>query len=830
MAENPVQTILNVDRFVRSREITAGGGNKDFFEGHDAAFCSHRNELSKQVSAMRNQLAHDQFGGIAFAKVSLQRSALAKSHRPVQAVFPPTRTPVVGSAGVGSLIVEVTPEALTEVEAVVNRAESSPRIVENSKTGQPEARPTRARSEVGAISQLDIWSPSDRRTFSAQEAIDWLSDPQTGGGYIVETFWLPKGRAELELLPLRRRTLFRSFEQGLRSLGSGVRVEPLDDAASTLPALFIRLEEGGASAYVQLMPTRTRTASKQQVVLDLKLERHHELLQFLDRHPLVRAVRLPPKVVRSSTRVAAIGERFHVPERDQGSVPRIGIIDGGVSDVLSPWVVERYGLLAEEDRDETHGTFISGLLVGGASSNGHCDMEPDGCDIVDIDLFPVPASFGNYYPKGVSDFFDEIEAATVKCRTAYDVRIFNLSLNLSSPAAKDSYDYFASRLDILADRHDVLFVISAGNMSPTEARSEWSNDSEGNLALLASSKDDNILTPAESVRNVSVGALNPPQHSGCIAFSPAAYTRRGPGLRSGVKPDFAHIGGALCCDPTLGHGLISVLPSGEAESSCGTSYAAPLIAKILAQLDCMIEGDVRRETLLALVAHSAAIPEPLNNGSVRAVARDLVGFGKPTSASEILVNDDHEITLVFESRLLPNTELVFPFSWPTSLVDHNGSCRGKARMTIVSSPPLDLRHGAEYVRVNLDAALQQETRNGYRSKLSPTFLPEKVVDASEKDLIEHALKWGAVKTYQGRFPRGVGQSSNWRVRVDYLVRSLESMPSQGVPFSLVLTISDEAKIAPVFSEMRQAIQAIGTVTSDIRTAVRMMLRSGQYSS
>jgi hypothetical protein len=805
MPENPVQTILNADRFVRSRDIAAGGGNKDFFEGHDAAFCSHRDELSRQINAMRNQLVHDQFGGIAFAKVNLQRSALAKSHRPLQAVFPPTRTPVVGSAGVGSIIIEVTPEALTEVEAVVNRAESSPRVVENSKTGQTETRPSRARSEVGAISQLEMWSPSDRRTFSAREAIGWLSDLETGGGYIVETFWLPKGRADLESMPIRRRNLFRSFEQGLRSMGSGVRVEPLDDATCSLPALFIRLEESEGAAYVQLMPARMRNGSRQQAVLDLQLERHHELLQFLDRHPLVRAVRLPPKVVRSSTRIAAIGEPFHVPKRVQGSAPRIGVIDGGVSDVLSPWVVERYGLLAGEDRDESHGTFIGGLLVGGATSNGHCAMEPDGCDIVDIDLFPVSASFGNYYPKGVSDFFDEIEAATVKCRTAYGVRIFNLSLNLTSPATTENYDYFASRLDTLADRYDVVFVISAGNMSPNAVRSEWSNDPEGNLALLATSKDDNILTPAESVRNVSVGALNPPGHSGCIAFSPAAYTRRGPGLRSGVKPDFAHIGGALCCDPTLGHGLISLLPSGEAESSCGTSYAAPLIAKILAQLDYMIEGEVCRETLLALVAHSARIPEPLNSPSIRPVARDLVGFGKPASASEILVNDDHEITLVFESRLLPNTELVFPFSWPTSLVDHKGACRGQVRMTLVSTPPLDLRYGAEYVRINLDAALQQETSKGYRSKLAPAFLPEQVTDASEKDLIDNALKWGAVKTYEGRFPRGVGQSSNWRLRVDYLARSLETMPSEGVPFSLVLSIADPVKMTPIFSEVRQSI-------------------------
>jgi hypothetical protein len=514
-----------------------------------------------------------------------------------------------------------------------------------------------------------------------------------------------------------------------------------------------------------------------------------------------------------------------MPERVAGPVPRVGVIDGGVSDFLSPWIVERYGFLADQDRNEAHGTFIGGLLVGGASTNGHCELEPDGCEIVDIDLNPIEASFANYYPKGVPDFFDELEAATVQCRTAYGVRIFNMSLNLISPANKSTYDYFAARLDALADRHDVIFVISAGNLSSINARNEWTADPIKNLASLAASQDDGILTPAESVRHISVAALNPPHHGGCVAFAPTAYTRRGPGLRSGVKPDFAHIGGALCHDPTVGHGLFSILPSGEAESGCGTSYAAPLVAKTLAQLDTMIEGDVRRETLLALVAHSASIPKPLHDPAVRVVARDIVGFGMPACASDILINDDHEITLVFESRLLPNTELVFPFTWPKSLVGSQGACRGQVRMTLVATPPLDSRHGAEYVRVNLDAGLQQETPKGYRGKLTPAFLPEGVIDKSEQDLIDHALKWGPVKTYFGSFPRGVGRSSNWRVRVEYLVRALETMPLEGVPFTLVLSIADPAKKVPVFTEMRQAMQAVGTVSADIRTAARVRLRT-----
>jgi hypothetical protein len=60
----------------------------------------------------------------------------------------------------------------------------------------------------------------------------------------------------------------------------------------------------------------------------------------------------------------------------------------------------------------------------------------------------------------------------------------------------------------------------------------------------------------------------------------------------------------------------------------------------------------------------------------------LVGFGKPLSASEIIEGEDHQITLVFASRLRKDQQIVFNFTWPPSLVGPNGSCRGAARLTL----------------------------------------------------------------------------------------------------------------------------------------------------
>jgi hypothetical protein len=80
-------------------------------------------------------------------------------------------------------------------------------------------------------------------------------------------------------------------------------------------------------------------------------------------------------------------------------------------------------------------------------------------------------------------------------------------------------------------------------------------------------------------------------------------------------------------------------------------YASPLVAKTAAILDHAIEGEISRETQIALLIHNAVMPKVLGEAALEPVARQLVGFGIPAGASQILETDDHSITLVFASRL-----------------------------------------------------------------------------------------------------------------------------------------------------------------------------------
>src|SRR3546814_19083717 len=46
--------------------------------------------------------------------------------------------------------------------------------------GKDTPNPSVRKSETGAIDRVELYGPADRRTFSADDAIAWLSNPVTG--------------------------------------------------------------------------------------------------------------------------------------------------------------------------------------------------------------------------------------------------------------------------------------------------------------------------------------------------------------------------------------------------------------------------------------------------------------------------------------------------------------------------------------------------------------------------------------------------------------------------------------------------------------------------
>jgi hypothetical protein len=199
-----------------------------------------------------------------------------------------------------------------------------------------------------------------------------------------------------------------------------------------------------------------------------------------------------------------------------------------------------------------------------------------------------------------------------------------------------------------------------------------------------------------------------------------------------------------------------------------------------------------------------------------------------------MLNDEpHSVTLVFSDRLLAKQRLEFPFVWPRSLVGSGGACRGRADLTLTYTPPIDPDHREEAIRIQLEAYLHQEKlvddttgEMTWESRLNhdAADVPQGM-SKTENYLIKTGLKWSPIKRYHVVMPQGRGNTSNWKLSLESLVRAGVGFPSDGVSFTLLLTISDPKAAAPVREEMRLDLQNRGLVLADITVAHRIRPRA-----
>src|SRR5580704_16293843 len=117
----PIQVFLDTKRFI---EIPAPQpfvpGTKDFFQGNNRGFVEHKTKLKSSVQGVANSLRRGKQAG-GFIKVRQREEALAKSHRPMGALFKATNHfALVGAEKVGELLFQVTPHALDRLANIID--------------------------------------------------------------------------------------------------------------------------------------------------------------------------------------------------------------------------------------------------------------------------------------------------------------------------------------------------------------------------------------------------------------------------------------------------------------------------------------------------------------------------------------------------------------------------------------------------------------------------------------------------------------------------------------------------------------------------------------
>jgi hypothetical protein len=97
---------------------------------------------------------------------------------------------------------------------------------------------------------------------------------------------------------------------------------------------------------------------------------------------------------------------------------------------------------------------------------------------------------------------------------------------------------------------------------------------------------------------------------------------------------------------------------------------------------------------------------------------------------------------------------------------------------------------------------------------------------TEQYPLKTGLKWSPIKKYGANMPKGRGTSSNWKLALTSQLRAGATFLTEGVPFSMIMTISDPRGLAAIHDAMRNALQAQGHAIADILVAHRIRQRGG----
>lgn len=404
-----------------------------------------------------------------------------------------------------------------------------------------------------------------------------------------------------------------------------------------------------------------------------------------------------------------------------------------------------------------------------------------------------------------SELLVSLEASLKEHANKY--KVWNLSLGTDAVCSLDEFSALAEELDNLQEKYQVSFVISAGNYV-TPPLLDFPRTKEQLSA-------GRITTPADSVLGITVGAVSHVDYknNGPKEHYPSAFSRHGAGPNYIIKPDLVHYGGSCSTDFAHIAGIRSVNGTGSAEN-IGTSFAAPLVSRTLAQIYHHITPTPSAVMARALLTHHAR--DPRTKERVPDGDENFFGFGLPAPVPYCLECTPHTSTLVFDDVLRPGYFLEWKdFPYPPSL-RRDGKYFGEIWMTVAFSPTRGARWGTEYCETHIDAHFGVYRRQKSRETGAVTTKFVGLVPPEHKNpgvlyesyQVEKLRKWAPVRTYYGNLDEKGERGDQWRLKLQLLTRHgiEDEQAFKPQPFSLIITISDPEKKVRVYDEMAQIVR------------------------
>lgn len=753
------------------RKVKAGGSPPIPFRKVDAGY---RNSLSHQVSAIAEALIPEmkRTPGVP-VRVKLLTKAAAKSHRPEQ-LFSYDTCPIIGAGNLGELFVKATAEGLAKLKYKIEKNQSE-----------------RVMKELSCVETIEVVTPVHRRR--GIEPNDLLRrSPRRKTGFItrVRLFNFGSDKDQIRLVA--------SFEEICRL--RKIRIS----SAGYKPTSFVYAAECHSVADIEAL----------SAVVGIRSVESMPLIRTI--HPEMYNPKPLPKLLRRSD--------------VSGDIPVVVVVDTGISPQipeLESWVIGRVSHVAPEYHNTDHGSFVAGLICWGSDLNPTIDgIDSNPCGVFDLQIIPNnDPSKGNTDALSEQEFLISLETALQEHANKY--KVWNLSLSTDKVCSLDEFSSFAEELDNLQEKYEVSFVISAGNYITPPLLDYPRNPQQFDTGR--------ITTPADSVLGIAVGSVSHVgyKQNGPKEHQPSAFSRHGAGPNYVIKPDLVHYGGSCSTDVAHIAGIRSVNGAGCAEN-LGTSFATPLVSRTLAQIYHQITPTPKPVLARALLTHHAR--DPRTNERVPDGEENFFGFGRPAPVPYCLECTPYTSTLVFDDQLRPGYFLEWnDFPYPSSLY-RDGRYFGEIWMTVAFAPARGSRWGSEYCETHIDAhfgvyqtMISRKTGQNERKFVGlvpPEHKNPRVLYESYQ--VEKLRKWAPVRTYYGDLGEKGKRGDQWRLKVKLLTRhgieDEEAFKPQ--PFSLIVTISDPQKKAPVYDDMaRSVLNRFQSQNLSIRTSARIRARS-----
>ena len=519
--------------------------------------------------------------------------------------------------------------------------------------------------------------------------------------------------------------------------------------------------------------------------------------------------------------------------KDGVNYPVVGILDSGIAKIphLKKWMCEdRATYFIDDEIDNRHGTFVSGIVEYGDELIGKECSGIHGCKLYDATVI------SKYYKLMYEDEVLENIRDAISHRP--DIKIWNMSIGTDNTADDQEFSDYAKELDSIQDEFDVLIVKSAGNCQGL------------------SSPVSRIAIPADSVRSLVVGSIahKKREFDYVDVNCPSPFSRKGRGPSHIIKPEVVSYGGNAGVDENgelHESPVLSFSSNGEIVGKTGTSFSTPRVTAIAAGLQSNM-GDAFNPLLAkALIIHSAHYPLEMKMDMEDKLK--YAGFGLPSSSNKILYNDQYETTLILQDTLEKGHFIeILDFPFPQSMIE-NGYFYGNIVVTLVSKPILSSSQGAEYCQSNLKVMLgtydnktQRDTtkRNiknpigaaGRKNLLGSSLYGAKAQKdiitsyACERMLVDYGDKFQPIKKWnidlneltQSNKDDYLKAPKSWYLKIEGLYRQFIEDLSESIneaicqDFCLIITIRDNKRKNNIYDEVTQHLNNNGFVYSSVK--------------